>query len=217
MKVYISSSITSDYNYKEKFIKAQKHLENMGHVVLNPICLPLGLDWEDYIEIDLKMVERADAIYFLDEWRESKGATIELLHSVLEWFQKRHKQLWIIQEKNENHEIINHYFYNYGINKDSIEGQFVDNKIYYDLSIEELDLFCPSFSCLIRKNGFTYSERESIIFETKKLIREYYKNYKKEETYLINTVNKFCKDYDNKQFIEYEVKHDLGKIIRNNI
>ena len=36
MRVYIAGPITGIMDYKEKFIKAEKQLKEMGHIVINP-------------------------------------------------------------------------------------------------------------------------------------------------------------------------------------
>lgn len=84
MRVYISGKITGEFNYKEKFDTAEKMLKKKGHIALNPTIIPLGLEYDQYIKIDLAMVDAADAIYMLDNWTDSRGANIEYDHANLQ-------------------------------------------------------------------------------------------------------------------------------------
>ena len=79
---YISGAITHDPNYKQKFANAQTVLEYLGYVVLNPTSTPLGLHYDDYMRIDLLLVEIADTIVMLPDWLRSDGATLEHDHAV---------------------------------------------------------------------------------------------------------------------------------------
>lgn len=64
--------------YDRKFAKAQKVLEEKGHIVINPALLPKGLDRDKYMPICLTMIDGADAIYMIGtDWRKSKGALLE--------------------------------------------------------------------------------------------------------------------------------------------
>jgi hypothetical protein len=45
--------------------------------VLNPAILPDGLQHGQYLQITLAMLEQADAIFLLNGWEKSKGATRE--------------------------------------------------------------------------------------------------------------------------------------------
>lgn len=86
MIIYISGPMTkhkdNDYN-RAAFYAAEKHLTEQGHIVLNPAYTPDGLTLEQYLRIDLVLVEIADAIYMLKEWEESTGANAEYAHALL--------------------------------------------------------------------------------------------------------------------------------------
>lgn len=92
MIVYISGPMTkykdNDYN-RAAFYAAEKRLADQGHIVLNPAYTPDGLTLEQYLKIDLVMVELADALYMLREWEESTGANAEYAHAV-----KHGKAIW---------------------------------------------------------------------------------------------------------------------------
>jgi len=79
---YISGAITHDPHYKEKFADAEMVLEHLGYVVLNPTNTPLGLNYDEYMRIDLLLVEIADTIVMLPDWMKSDGATVEHDHAV---------------------------------------------------------------------------------------------------------------------------------------
>lgn len=77
--VYISGPMTSypDLNYPafnamEAFLK-----ENFHCRVFNPARHPVGLTFEQYMEMDLRDLELCDTIVMLDGWQSSKGANIE--------------------------------------------------------------------------------------------------------------------------------------------
>ena len=81
MRIYISGAITNDDNYKQKFDNAEKNLINQGYEVINPslldTVLPSGLAYEEYMKIDLCLLEMCDAIYMLKGWENSCGANRE--------------------------------------------------------------------------------------------------------------------------------------------
>ena len=78
---YISGAISSDPNYKAKFADAEMVLDHLGYVVLNPTNTPLGLHYDEYMRIDLLLVEIADTIVMLPDWMQSDGATLEHDHA----------------------------------------------------------------------------------------------------------------------------------------
>ena len=77
MKVYIAGKITSDPNYWGKFQWAQEDLEGQGFTVINPAVLPEGMLPADYMRICISMMESADAVAFLPDYNESRGAQLE--------------------------------------------------------------------------------------------------------------------------------------------
>lgn len=82
MKVYIAGKITGDPDYRAKFKTAQMLLEGMGHIVLNPATLPGGMTNADYMRICFAMIDTADAVAFLQDWRDSPGACLERSYCV---------------------------------------------------------------------------------------------------------------------------------------
>lgn len=78
MRIYISGAMRSCMStYRQKFARAQKKLEEEGHIVINPAVLPVGLDMDRYMPICLSMIDGADAIFLFNNWRLSKGALLE--------------------------------------------------------------------------------------------------------------------------------------------
>lgn len=81
---YLSGSITNNQNYRRQFFEAEEHLAAQGLKTLNPVKLGLMLEleqevpsWEDYMKLDLIALLQCDAIYMLQGWQSSKGATLE--------------------------------------------------------------------------------------------------------------------------------------------
>ena len=77
MKAYLAGKITGDPNYREKFRWAQEELEGQGFTVLSPEKLPEGMSTADYMRICLAMIDSADVVAFLPDYKESRGAQLE--------------------------------------------------------------------------------------------------------------------------------------------
>ncbi len=82
MKIYIAGKITGEPDYKEKFEAAAMNLEAQGHIVLNPAELPEGMRTADYMRICFAMIDTADAVYLLENWEYSSGASVEKDYAV---------------------------------------------------------------------------------------------------------------------------------------
>jgi len=76
MRVYIAGAMTGKFYYKEPFMKAEKLLRELGHIVVNPAYLPEGL--EDYFEINKAMIDQCDSIYVLSGSENSVGTKKEV-------------------------------------------------------------------------------------------------------------------------------------------
>jgi len=87
MRVYISGKITG-LKKKEAaalFAEVERQLLALGHEPVNPLNMHAGnppMQWTDYMVADIAELFRCDAIYMLENWEDSKGATIE--HSIAE-------------------------------------------------------------------------------------------------------------------------------------
>ncbi len=77
MIIYIAGKIAGKFNYAEKFRGVEEQLKKARHVVLTPLCFPLGLSYDDYMHLAYAMIEVADAVVMLDNFCESKGAQME--------------------------------------------------------------------------------------------------------------------------------------------
>jgi hypothetical protein len=81
-KIYISGKI-SGMKYTDaydNFERAEKKLLDLGYSVVNPMKIEHKHDqtWESYMKNDIKAMCDCDTIFMLNNWRDSKGAIIEL-------------------------------------------------------------------------------------------------------------------------------------------
>lgn len=81
MKIYIAGKVRGLKNYREIFEQAEKELQKQGNITLNPAELPEGMNAEDYMRICIPMLDCADAIYMLNNWKDSEGAKVELAYA----------------------------------------------------------------------------------------------------------------------------------------
>lgn len=81
MVVYVSGKISGTDDFRERFSAAEKKLRVQGHKVINPAKknahFPEGTPWETYMRASIRLLSRADAIYLLRGWRQSRGARLE--------------------------------------------------------------------------------------------------------------------------------------------
>ena len=81
MRVYISGPITGVPDYMEKFEAAEKELIEKGFTVVNPAKINYGMPedmtYEEYMEIDIRLIDLCDAIYMIRGWEMSRGANRE--------------------------------------------------------------------------------------------------------------------------------------------
>ena len=75
MIVYIAGRITNQFDFMKRFRKVERYLKSQGHTTINPARLTQGLN--DYTQICNALIDQADAVYFLHDWNQSEGATIE--------------------------------------------------------------------------------------------------------------------------------------------
>lgn len=77
MKIYIAGKIAGDPDYKEKFAAYARRIEENGDVALNPATIPEGLPVADCMRICFAMIDVADTVAFLPDWKRSGGAQLE--------------------------------------------------------------------------------------------------------------------------------------------
>lgn len=76
--VFIAGPMTGYHNFnRDEFNAEARILEERGFAVLNPATLPDGLLHEQYLQITLAMLAQADAVFLLNGWEKSTGATRE--------------------------------------------------------------------------------------------------------------------------------------------
>lgn len=82
MTIYIAGKMAGlPDKGRAKFASAAERLREKGHIVLNPVELPDGMPGSSYMPICLAMVGVADAVYALDNWKDSRGAWIEVRYA----------------------------------------------------------------------------------------------------------------------------------------
>ncbi len=85
MLVYISGKITNNKNYEEDFRKGEEWLKLNDYTPINPCklstALPNTLTYEQYMQIDYKLIDICEAIFMLEGWQKSKGACAELAYA----------------------------------------------------------------------------------------------------------------------------------------
>lgn len=87
-KIYIAGKITGDEGYRVKFRRAAETVRGMGCIPLNPAEQPEGMAAQDYMRVCFAMIDIADAVLFLPDWRGSPGAMLEKAYC--EYIKKPH-------------------------------------------------------------------------------------------------------------------------------
>lgn len=80
-RIYIAGKVTGlpIHEVTMKFGTAQKQIEEMGFIALNPLELvnDWKATWQNAMKICISKLATADAVVLLDNWEQSKGAKIE--------------------------------------------------------------------------------------------------------------------------------------------
>ena len=103
MKIYLAGKITGNPNFKDDFKKAELALKLQGHIVLSPadtIARIQRLEHHEYLHICYAMIDVADAVAFLPNWKDSKGAREER-----EYAMKKGKEIMYLEDLSENRPI----------------------------------------------------------------------------------------------------------------
>ena len=87
MKAYIAGKITGDPSYKAKFDQAKQLLSRGGYKVITSSNLPQGMQNSDYMRICMAMIDVAEVVAFLPDWKDSSGARLE--HCYCEYIGKK--------------------------------------------------------------------------------------------------------------------------------
>ena len=80
MRIYISGPITDNPNAYDAFGDAVANIKKRGHQAINPFALTFvssKMRWAEYLEIDIHLLSKADAIAFLPGAEKSIGSMIE--------------------------------------------------------------------------------------------------------------------------------------------
>ena len=89
MRVYISGPITGVSDYMKKFELAEKELIEKGFAVVNQAKINYGMPedmtYEEYLEIDIRLIDLCDAIYMIRGWEMSRGANREYGYALGKW------------------------------------------------------------------------------------------------------------------------------------
>jgi len=79
MVVYISGGITGVEEHSIMFDRAETILK--GHQIVNPSRFYKMKNWSAYMDYDLWVLSKCDAIYMMKGYKKSYGAQIELLYA----------------------------------------------------------------------------------------------------------------------------------------
>lgn len=88
MKIYISGPITNNPSYMTDFENAQDYLKiQFPHAeIINPALvnshLPKSTTHKEYMKMSFCMLDMADAIFMMDGWQKSCGASQEYGYSL---------------------------------------------------------------------------------------------------------------------------------------
>lgn len=85
-RVYISGPMTgrTKQEIDRAFNDAASLLKSKGYVTVNPTLISeLPFSYDEYMEIDLKILSYCDGIYMLKGWQDSFGAQMELQYAIM--------------------------------------------------------------------------------------------------------------------------------------
>jgi hypothetical protein len=81
MKFYISGKISGNSDFKADFERGEQFIKEKGYTAINPVKIDLPLSYEEFMQVDFKLIDLCDGIYMLKGWQDSKGARAELSYA----------------------------------------------------------------------------------------------------------------------------------------
>lgn len=87
-KIYISGAISDCPDFMERFKAAERFLKEVfpDAEIINPALvngfMPASTTHEEYMKISFVLLDMADTMYMLDNWRTSCGASQELGYGI---------------------------------------------------------------------------------------------------------------------------------------
>ena len=87
MRIYISGPITGIEPFVtfQKFFNAEQRIQERGHVAVNPLeigyLLPKDFRHQDFMDVDMAILKKMDAIVLLEGWESSQGCTQEFSYA----------------------------------------------------------------------------------------------------------------------------------------
>lgn len=87
MRIYISGPITGiePFIAFRMFSNAEWKIQELGHIAVNPLKigfhLPKDFRHQDFMDVDLAILKKMDAIVLLEGWENSKGCTQEFSYA----------------------------------------------------------------------------------------------------------------------------------------
>lgn len=79
MRIYIAGPITGISDFRDRFARAQRKVEELGQTAVNPALdgIGRGKPWSWYMRRATMALLTCDAVLLLDGWQDSRGASRE--------------------------------------------------------------------------------------------------------------------------------------------